>query len=74
VGESDVRARPAFGRADLPCFGLALLADGRLAAFFAALAGLGAAGFFALWAAFFFDFAIKIKSRAEVHGARRAHN
>src|SRR5205814_8664980 len=48
AGESDVRARPAFRRADLPRFGLAVLADGRLAAVFAGLAGLGVAGFFAL--------------------------
>src|SRR4029077_10401817 len=62
AGEFDVRARPAFGRANPLCFALALLADGRLTAFFA-----GLAGFFALWeAVFFFDFAIKIKSRAQV--------
>jgi hypothetical protein len=48
AGESDVRTRPPFERADLACFGLVLLADGRLAAFFAGLAALRAAGFFAL--------------------------
>jgi len=53
------------------CTGLALLADGRLTTFFAGLAGLCAAGFFALReAVFFFDFAIKIKSRVEVTARR----
>ena len=43
---------------------LPLLPASRLAAFFAGLAALRAAGFFALReAAFFFDLAIKIKSR-----------
>src|SRR2546430_10883626 len=71
AGDSDVRARPAFGRADLLVFGLALLADGRLTAFFVALAELRAAGFFALWeAAFFFDFPLKIQSHAQGHAPR----
>lgn len=65
VGESDVCRRPALGRA-APCLALtlALLPAGRLAAFFAGLTALRAAGFFDLGeAAFFFDLAIKIKSR-----------
>jgi len=52
--------RPALGRAVR--FGL--FPAGRLAVFFAGLAGFRAAGFFALGeAVFFFDLAIKIKSR-----------
>src|SRR6476646_7250446 len=65
VGESDVCMRPALGRA-APGFALtlALFPAGRLAAFFASLASLRAAGFFGLCGvAFFFDLAIKITSR-----------
>src|SRR5689334_3064942 len=60
AGDSEVRSRFAFART---LFGFALLVDRCFTAFFASLAGLRA-DFFALeGVAFFFDLAIKIKSR-----------
>src|SRR5207237_5570625 len=61
AADSEVRSRLAFART---LFGFALLVDGCFTAFFAGLAGLRAADFFALeGVAFFFNLAIKIKSR-----------